>query len=474
MKRRLTRGGPLSRRATGFVAALLAGSASLVAGSAAFAGDISYGTPSSETVWFSGSSSAKVDIVILGEGYTEAELAKYNADVSALVSYMFSLEPYASSSASFNIHKVNVISAQSGADEGAYQVNTAFDCSYSGRLILIGNFTNVSAAKAKAPASDTVMVLVNHATYGGAGYFSGYAVAYNGGWGNLVMMHEFGHSFGQLHDEYQNNTGSTYSGGDPAYVNLTNNSNPNTVKWSRHLGLEGVGLYEGGMHYDYGIYRPTYSECTMRSLQDRYCRVCRLDGLIPRIPAGGDDSTPPTVAFTAPADGATVSGSITLAADAGDAVGVVSVTFRVDGAWVGADTSAPYAVSWNTAAVANGAHVLTATAADAGGNEGTSTITVTVDNGAANQAPTAVVSASPTSGLAPLTVFFNGAGSFDPDGAVVSYAWDFGDGTTGSGPTVSHTYAGRGNYSAKLTVTDTQGATGSATVTITVKKGPRR
>jgi len=84
-----------------------------------------------------------------------------------------------------------------------------------------------------------------------------------------------------------------------------------------------------------------------------------------------------------------------------------------------------------------------------------------------NQPPNAVISATPASGKAPLTVNFSGAGSSDPDGSIASYAWTFGDGATGSGVTASHVYQAAGSYTAKLTVTDNQGATASATTTIT-------
>jgi len=85
-----------------------------------------------------------------------------------------------------------------------------------------------------------------------------------------------------------------------------------------------------------------------------------------------------------------------------------------------------------------------------------------------NQPPVASASASPTAGPAPLAVSFNGASSSDPDGTITSYAWDFGDGTSGSGVTASHTYNTPGTYTARLTVTDDDGATASRTMNITV------
>jgi len=87
--------------------------------------------------------------------------------------------------------------------------------------------------------------------------------------------------------------------------------------------------------------------------------------------------------------------------------------------------------------------------------------------GTANQPPVAAASATPTSGTAPLAVAFSGSGSNDPDGSIASYAWTFGDGSSASGVNASHTYVSAGTYTAKLTVTDNLGATGSKSLVIT-------
>jgi PKD repeat protein len=85
-----------------------------------------------------------------------------------------------------------------------------------------------------------------------------------------------------------------------------------------------------------------------------------------------------------------------------------------------------------------------------------------------NVPPVAHVTAFPLTGDAPLEVTFSGTESSDPDGQIVAYAWQFGDGTTASGATVSHTYPNVGDYLVTLTVTDDQGATHSASVSLTV------
>jgi hypothetical protein len=109
-----------------------------------------------------------------------------------------------------------------------------------------------------------------------------------------------------------------------------------------------------------------------------------LDKIRISTDAPSPDTTAPSVAISAPATGATVSGMKTVSANASDNVGVVGVQFFVDGSTLGAElTAAPYQVSWDTTKKANGSHTLTARARDAAGNLGnSSSVTVTVANSA--------------------------------------------------------------------------------------------
>lgn len=102
---------------------------------------------------------------------------------------------------------------------------------------------------------------------------------------------------------------------------------------------------------------------------------------------------------------------------------------------------------------------------DAGVKYDAFTVSGLASNGNAN--PTAKVACTPTTGPAPLNVSCNGSASSDSDGSIVSYDWNFGDGTTGSGATVSHTYAAAGTFTATLVVTDNAGAQGTASAVIT-------
>lgn len=94
-----------------------------------------------------------------------------------------------------------------------------------------------------------------------------------------------------------------------------------------------------------------------------------------------DDTTPPTVTLTAPADGAQVAGVTTLAATANDTVGVNKVEFYDNSILIGMSTASPYTTPWDTTTVTNGQHLVTARAYDTAGNISTDTSTVTVQNG---------------------------------------------------------------------------------------------
>ena len=173
------------------------------------------------------------------------------------------------------------------------------------------------------------------------------------------------------------------------------------------------------------------------------------------------DTTPPAVVISTPANNATVSGtSVSVSAAASDAVGVVGVQFRLDGANLGAeDTVAPYAVVWNTTTATNASHLLTAVARDAAGNARTATaITVTVNNAPPNLAPTLAQPANQT-GAEGSAVSLALSGS-DPDGNPLTFS--------ASGlPSGLAVNATSGVISGTLSYT----SAGSFTVTATVSDG---
>lgn len=174
----------------------------------------------------------------------------------------------------------------------------------------------------------------------------------------------------------------------------------------------------------------------------------------------------PTVTITSHADGAMVSGSVAITANADDDNGVTQVEFLVDSVSIGTDMdgSDGWSASWNSSTVADGDHTLSATAADTIGQTATDSISVTVDN--VNDSPFARFSYS----CAGLSCDFDASGSSDPDGNIVAYHWDFGDENTGAGATPSYTYATGGDYAVTLTVTDDGGKTGTASQAVSVSE----
>jgi PKD repeat protein len=161
--------------------------------------------------------------------------------------------------------------------------------------------------------------------------------------------------------------------------------------------------------------------------------------------SGAPDTTPPTVSGSVTG----TSSTITLSATATDDVGVTNVEFYIDDVLRGSDSSLPYTVTVDSKTIANGTHTLTAKAFDAAGNSATSAAVAFTVN---NIAPVANF----TSAISGLTATFTDT-SFDFDGTVVSWAWNFGDGSTSTAINPSHTYAIAGTYTVRLIATDNSG-----------------
>ncbi len=197
-----------------------------------------------------GPSSNRVDIVFLGDGYTAADLSAgtYLNHVNGYVDYMFAnslnTDPFYRYRNYFNVHAAEVVSNESGADipkDGVFR-DTALDASYyydgyTERLLYI-NSTKANTARNAALAgtginSEMQFVTVNSKKYGGGG--GSYAV-FAGGNASAkeIALHEMGHSFSNLADEYDYADGATYTGSEPGQVNVTKDpSAPNgRVGWA--------------------------------------------------------------------------------------------------------------------------------------------------------------------------------------------------------------------------------------------------
>ncbi len=139
-------------------------------------------------------------------------------------------------------------------------------------------------------------------------------------------------------------------------------------------------------------------------------------------------------------------------------------------AWSFGDGSSATGASTAHTFASAGTFSTTLTVTDSNGLTATASTPVVVTAPVStNNAPTAAISATPVSGTVPLTVTFNGGGSTDSDGSISSFVWNFGDGSSATGPTATHTYTTAASFTATLQVTDNQGAKGTASATITAQ-----
>ncbi|MFD9796728.1 M64 family metallopeptidase [Streptomyces sp. NPDC059070] len=226
----------------------------------------------------------RLDVVIVGDGYTADQLAQFHADAKEKWGEVTGVEPYTTYQNLFNVWTVDAVSAQSGVsgDPAKGDVkNTAlgsyFWCDDIERLLCVDQ-DKVDAYVAKAPQADLVIVLANSAKYGGAGYNErsqklGYEGISTASAGNAksgqVAIHETGHSLGKLADEYfyPGTPGyEHYEGPEAAESNISVLSAAQMAaqrtKWYRWLGETSpdggtVGAYEGGGYYVTGLNRPT-------------------------------------------------------------------------------------------------------------------------------------------------------------------------------------------------------------------------
>lgn len=223
------------------------------------------------TIRSTGASSARIDVVIVAEGYTAAERDKFLSDANAFTTYMLSTanrtlnDPFATYGALVNAKAVFVASSQSGYDTDTTTVNTAFDArayGSDGRLVY-GSETKVYNALStlNGDARDIVIVLINSSQYGGAGGSVAWATAGNPS-SYEVALHEIGHSFAGLEDEYVDPalTG-TFPLSSLNSIHVATTSDPTKVPWKEWIGytdgLGTVGAYEGGYYRSTGVWRAT-------------------------------------------------------------------------------------------------------------------------------------------------------------------------------------------------------------------------
>lgn len=192
-----------------------------------------------------GDPGSKVDIAILGDGYREAEYAKFVNDARHAAGYLFSVEPFKARRSDFNVRAVFAASIDSGVTDPylGLQKNTVFRSAYfsggSERALAEGDHY-VLREVASAVPYDFLLVLANARRYGGSAYFGGPAVAaIDSAAARYLVIHEFAHAIAGLADEYYvpaAGGGPTYGGNiEPWYPNVT--ISPHSGKWRNRTSV---------------------------------------------------------------------------------------------------------------------------------------------------------------------------------------------------------------------------------------------
>ena len=187
----------------------------------------------------SGPPSQKVDLLIIAEGYTAAENAKLKSDVNRLAGKLFATEPFKSRRSDFNVRVLELPSSKSGVhrprtrDDRRTTTGVQYNIFDSERYVLTLDNRALRDAAASAPY-DFIEIMVNEKQYGGGGIYGDQAtVAVDTGFAEYVFVHEFGHHFAGLGDEYYTSPVSYTTGGsnfpEPWEPNIT--ANGEHPKW---------------------------------------------------------------------------------------------------------------------------------------------------------------------------------------------------------------------------------------------------
>jgi hypothetical protein len=260
-----------------------------------------------------GNPANRVDILVLGDGYTASQQGLFDADAQILHDSFFGLRPYKDYRNFVNWTTGFIASNQSGATHPPYQagctqntccsdtaaqsdplagqvVDNRFGarfCTYQVHRLVTINYPALMAAASAYPDWDEVMVVVNDPVYGGAG--GPYSLTTTEQSADQIVLHEYGHSFSKLADEYYYAGSGTPSCDDASNTsacpaNVTNLSNAAVIKWRSWFtpniaiptpgGTAGVGLFEGADYLSTGMYRPKDYQCLMNYLGQPFCPVC--------------------------------------------------------------------------------------------------------------------------------------------------------------------------------------------------------
>ena len=244
----------------------------------------------------SGISEKKVDLAFIAEGYTKDEMEKFRNDVKKCAEFLLNTAPFDKQKDNFNIWAIESVSEESGTDipgENIWKrtaVNSNFYTFDSERYLTTSDMWSVRNIAANVPY-DQIVILVNTEKYGGGGIFNYCSIcSSDNSYSLIVLVHEFGHAFAGLADEYYTSQVSY----DEFYNLDAEPWEPNITtmvafdrKWKDMIGKgtpvptpaeekydSTVGVYEGGGYVAKGVYRP-YTNCIMNGLDAKgFCPVC--------------------------------------------------------------------------------------------------------------------------------------------------------------------------------------------------------
>lgn len=270
---------------TAVLAALLTAVPTTAASGASSVGESGLAAPATVVpLQVTGPAASRFNLVVMGDGYTAAELPKFRAQVEKHLNVLWSIEPFKSYRNYVNVYAVEITSPGSGVDCDpdltSPLVDTPLQMGFWGgcnpasvqRLLTVSSTAAAQYADlvpGTTAANRQLLAIGNSDTYGGAG--GAYATASGGNaLSALITPHELGHSLGGLQDEYdyyaRGERGAPYQGGEPSSIHHTLLTEQQMLaeqqKWFRWLGEESlaggrIGRYEAGMYAGSGIWRPS-------------------------------------------------------------------------------------------------------------------------------------------------------------------------------------------------------------------------
>jgi hypothetical protein len=244
------------------------------------------------TIKNAGDINNRINIVIMGDGYQTTEFAQFEIDANAFVTDMFSQSPFSEYTDYFNVIIIKVPSNERGAshpgtasDEASYNVpvatidnyfGTSYDSyGYHRSLYTENSATIISVLQDNFPLYDQGLILVNSPYYGGSG--GQFPISSLGSSSSEIAIHELGHSFANLKDEYYPGDFWAEEG-----INMTQETNPSLVKWVNWMNTNGIGIYAYGSTGNAATWNRPHQNCKMRYLGSPFCSVCK-QGIIEKI-----------------------------------------------------------------------------------------------------------------------------------------------------------------------------------------------